>query len=104
MKQGDNISAHWIDPGQVGTFVKIAAMASQCEIVSAIGPAVLLRNHMLNVMEHRCAFGEAGNIRNVRRLARGQIAAFRHPLLLWELVQMPTGFNFKDRNKVRRID
>jgi len=51
MKQRHHLVCHRVDPGQVGAFVKVAAMAGQREIVGIIETAMLLRNDVFDVME-----------------------------------------------------
>jgi hypothetical protein len=51
MKQRRHLVGQSVDPTQVGTFVKVAAMARQREIIGVIETAMLLSNDVLNVMD-----------------------------------------------------
>lgn len=50
VKKGLHFARQRVDATQVGTFVKVAAVAGQREIVSVIESAVLPGNHVLNMM------------------------------------------------------
>ena len=52
MKQGCHFARHGIDPGQIGTFMKIASVAGKRQIVGFVETAVLFRNDVFDVMEH----------------------------------------------------
>ena len=50
VKQGDNISGQRVDPSQVWPLAQIAAVAGQGEVSGIVGPAMLLRDDMLDVV------------------------------------------------------
>lgn len=57
IEQPDDFASHRVDAGQVGAFVAIAVDAAQGEVFALRRPAVLLRDHMINLkVESRESF------------------------------------------------
>jgi hypothetical protein len=53
MKQSFYLARHRVDSTQVWSFVQIAAMASEREILDIIAAAVLTSDYVLDLMRHR---------------------------------------------------
>lgn len=53
MKQNFYLSRHRVDPTEVRSFVEIATMASEREILDIIAAAVLTSDYVLDLMRHR---------------------------------------------------
>lgn len=51
MKQVRYFTRDWIDPCEVGTFMKIAAMASQRQIAGVVETAMLFSNDVFDVVK-----------------------------------------------------
>jgi hypothetical protein len=56
MKEGHDFSANGVDPRQVGTFLQITAVASQCQVLGFVGAAMLLGDYVLNVVRQLAVF------------------------------------------------
>ena len=52
MKQNFYLARNWVDSTQVRSFVQIAAMASECEILDIIAAAVLTSDYVLDLMRY----------------------------------------------------
>jgi hypothetical protein len=50
VKQWRHLARHWVNTGEIGAFLEVAAMACQRQVVNVIAPAMLLGDNMLDVV------------------------------------------------------
>ena len=105
MEKTGNLTCLRVNSGQVRSLVKIAAVARERQIVGVLGPGVLPRDDVLDVMRQLAMhLAQAAVFASLFGPAADQVPRGPTHLLLDCRVKLLPSLELEDRNEVRRID
>lgn len=105
MKQRRRPPGLRVDPGQVRTLAQVAAVAGQCEVVRTVRATVLPGHNVLHMMDQLAMFlMQPAILATLASASPDEVPCRRIHLLLNRRIQVQPGFQFEDRNEIRRVD